>query len=148
MSLDITQSELAFNRSVKKYFIDTLHTDDGVYIEFDTIYRVPEKVNQWISFHFDGLSQRGSVTTGRVAAYIFTQKDDECLALAALQDTLMNRIFDDSATTGMRSVALCDEDFAPMQGMILTYGDFSTKEKGADGVNYRHINLYFKYGTK
>jgi len=148
VALDITQSEEAFQRSIKKYFVDTLHTVEGVFIEFDVAYRIPPGQDEWIVFHFDGLSTQGNVATGRVAAYMFSQKDEEGLELARLRDKLMDKVLDNDATDGKRRVPLYDELFVPQQGMLLTHGAESDREIGADGVKYRYVNLYFKYGTK
>lgn len=148
MALDITQSEEAFNRSIRKYFVDELHTGEGVYIEFDTIYKVPDGVNQWIVFHSDGLHPQGNVLTARVAAYMFSQKDDEGVELAKLRDKLIDKVTPEPDSDGIMRVDLVDAAFTKVQGMVVTIGNESDREVGADGVKYRYANLYFRYGTK
>ena len=148
MSVDITQSEVAFKRSIKKYFVDNLVTTEGIFIEFDVAYRIPPNVNEWVVFHFDGLTTEGNVATGRVAAYMFSIKDKEGMNLSALRDTLMDYVGDNDADDGKRRVPLVDETFTTVQGMVLTPGDESKQDVGEDGTKYKYVNLYFKFGTK
>ena len=147
MALDITQSEEAFNRSIKKYFVDELHTGEGILIEFDTVYRIPDGVNEWLVFHFDGLHYQGNLATGRVSVYMFSQKDDEGVKLAKLRDTLMDKVLPGTDSDGIKRIDLVDDLFAKVKGMVVTIGNESDREVGEDGVKYKYVNLYFKYGT-
>lgn len=152
MALDVTLSEECFKNSIKKFFVDSLYTTQGIYIEFDTEYKIPKKegveVDQWIVFHFDGLHYKGSVAEGRVAAYLFSRRDEEGSDLGVLRDKLLDLLIDEDATDGRARVGLFDTSWVKQTSMVVDIGDESKQETAKDQTKYRYANLYFKYGCK
>ena len=62
--------------------MDNLYTTDEIYLGFETAFQKPVEtdgtpINEWINFHFDGLTPDGTVGRGRVAAYLFTRGDTD-----------------------------------------------------------------------
>jgi len=154
MALDPTLSEQCFRNSFKKYFIDTLYTIDGVYIGFETEYKIPKdatgnEVNSWINFHFDGLTPGNAVSVSRVAAYIFSRRDTDGDSLAAPRDKLMNRIIDLDETDGVKRIPLYDSSWAETgTGILLYTGNESRSERGKDGTLYKFVNIYGRFANK
>lgn len=149
MSLDPTHSELFFRRSVKKFFVDNLYTVDGVYLDFSKIYKSPSdsSIETWIRFHFNGLSTRGITSTGRVAAYMFSRKDNDGSKLATVRDQLHNYLVDLNMPDGMRRVPLYDGTWTEIGGMVVTTGAESKEEFADDDTIYKFINVYFTFAV-
>jgi hypothetical protein len=153
MPLDPTLSEQCFRNSIKKYFVDTLQTVDGVYVGFETEYKQPEdvggnEVTEWINFHFNGVTSGNAVSTGRVAAYLFTRKDTDGANLATLRDKLMSRLVDLSATDGIMRIPLYDLTWtATGVGIMLHTGNESVEERGKDGTLYKFLNIYCRFAN-
>lgn len=152
MALDQTLSEANFRRSVKKFFVDNLYTVDGVYLDFNRIYQTPKNnagddLDEWVRFHFNGVSTQHTISTGRVAAYLFTRRDPEGSNLALLRDKLQNYLVDLTMPDGLRRVPLYNDSWVIIGGMIVTTGNESTEEFAQDGSMYKFVNLYFKYAV-
>lgn len=153
MALDTTLQELAFRRSIKKFFVDNLLTAQSVYVSFETLYKIPVdsagvELDSWINFHFDGLNVTGNLARGRVAAYLFSRRDADGTKLAVLRDTLMDVITDLVAIDGIKRVPLYDNLWNSIGGMLVSTGAESNESLGVDETLYKFVNLYFSYATK
>jgi len=151
--IDPTLTEQCFCRSVKKYFVDNLHTVEKIYLGFETEFQTPEEtdgtpINEWINFHFDGLTPNDTLGHGRVAAYLFTRKDTDGYKLAILRDKLMEYLIDLAMPDGIRRVTLYDLTWESIGGMLVSTGREPKEERGPDQTLYKFINIYFKYATK
>ena len=152
MALDPTLQEANFRRSVKKYFVDTLYTTKGIYISFGATYKEPDEsdgtaIDKWINFHFDGVPIKGTLSRGRVAAFMFSRRDTDGTELAALKDELMDQLIDLTMPDGIRRVPLYDADWNVIGGMMVSTGADSKEERGGDDTLYRFINIYFNFAV-
>ncbi len=153
MALDPTLQEVLFRRSVKKFLVDELYTEEGIYIGFESAFKELKdsggnQLTSWINFHFDGLSFRGNSAKGRVSAYLFSRQDSDGTILATVRDALVDKLIDLSMSDGLKRVPLYDSEWVVVGGMIVTTGMESKEEVGVDDTLYKFVNIYFQYTTK
>ncbi len=153
MALDPTLQELAFRRSIKKFFVDSLVTISSIFISFESLYKIPVdsagvELDSWINFHFDGLPVTGNIARGKVAAYLFSRRDADGVKLATIRDALMDTVTDLTANDGIKRVPLYDTAWNTIGGMLVVTGTESSESLGVDETHYKFINLYFSYATK
>lgn len=148
MSLDVTLSEEALQRSVKKFILDDLKDNEGIHVSFGTDYSVPDEIDEWAVFFFDGIHYQESIANAKVTAYLFSRRDDEGEALAILRDKLRSLFFDEGSVSGNVFVPLLNDSFSKEQGMVAYYGIESQRQEGQDGTHFRTVYLHFRFGSK
>lgn len=153
MSLDPTTRESDFKASIKKYFLDNLETSD-LKIFFERLEEIPlddsgNKYLKWIIIIF-GRRELGAVSEQQISIDLYTREDKEGDKIAALADTVLQYIIDDSVIDGMVRIPLWDTSGSWIQvGGILPYlAPTLGRIEGIDGTQFQEINLLCKWGGK
>jgi len=111
MSIDPTVSEFFFRSSIKKYFIDSLVSIEGLIVIFDQtiLYENVQSydVDQWVVVNF-GVFARDLLSTNILDINCCTRMDAEGVQLSKLTDTVVGYLTDISTTDTMRRIALYD----------------------------------------
>ena len=109
MSLDATARLANVKDSLKKFFVDNLHTTEGLYLTFDKGLSTPNiqgtAINQWVSINF-GTIDMGTLSSMLLNIYCCTRQDSEGFRLAQLRDKVMGYLSDTTQTDGMKRIPL------------------------------------------
>lgn len=149
--LDPTLQETLFKRSVRKYFVDELETIRGQYLTFDTAYSIPvvngTELNSWYGFHFGDINL-DILSTCMLEIYCFSRKDTDGENLSTLRDTLMDVLFDDQATDGLKKIPYLNQAMQMITGIVPLVSHQSEEDKGADGTKFKLVTVKLRWGTK
>jgi hypothetical protein len=108
MALDPTARKTNIKDSLKKYFIDSLKSGEGIAVTFDIGLGIPKsqgvEAERWVSVNLGDIDiQHLSRLDLRV--FCCTRKDAEGFKLAQLRDTTLGYLTDTSQTDGMRRIS-------------------------------------------
>jgi hypothetical protein len=123
MSLDGTAKEFFLRSSLKKYFIDSLKTTEGLVVVFDKsiLYEtVREYVDkEWIVINF-GQLRRSLVSESLLEINCCTRQDPEGIQLSKLTDIISNYLTDINQTDTLKRIPLYDTtDSDPLNWIII-----------------------------
>ena len=154
MSLDPTTKEVDFKNSIKKYFIDNLETTESLKIFFEGLNETPldssgNKYDKWVIIVF-GSRDLGTVSEQQVSLDIYTRNDKEGDELAALSDTVMGYLIDDTVPDGMIRIPFYNTTGVwSLVGGIMPFLQASLgRMEGEDKTLFKSINLLCKWGGK
>lgn len=92
MALDPTAREANFRDSIKKYFVDSLVTAEGLNLSFDRSLATPilrnKSTDKWVVINW-GDMHRDDMSTATLEIFCCTREDNEGFKLAQLVDTVM-----------------------------------------------------------
>lgn len=152
MTLDPTLSEACLKNSIKKFFVDNIFTAEGIDIDFDVQYVMPEdvggEVDKWISIKF-GAIEGGTLSRSHIIVNLFTREDTEGTDLAILRDTVLEKITDLNATDGRVRITLYDLTWNPIGGIIPSL-TLESDEAGVlkDGTKWKWLRIDLKWGAR
>lgn len=152
MAIAPTLSEEFYKNSIKKYFVDSLYTAEGVFISFEKLTMdptdaVPDSITEWIVFKFKGNAYKSPVSQRKIDAYLFSRGDAEGHALSTLRDKLVSSLVDLTMPDGIQRVPLYDETWAIISGMLLTVGTESEEEIATDDTLYKVVPINIIYAV-
>lgn len=152
MAMHPTLSETCFKNSIKKFFVDSLQTVDGISVDFDVQYVNPEssgiELDRWISIKFGNI-EGGTLSRAHVIIYLFTRRDSEGIDLSILRDTILEKLIDLDMTDGKARIPLYDLTWAEIGAMIPTV-NLESEEPGIlkDTTNYKWVRVDLAWGAK
>jgi len=155
MALDPTAREANVRDSIKKYFVDSMHPT--YHLMFDkglttpNVQGTPSTIDRWISVNF-GMMDRGDLSEHYLTIYCCTRKDNEGFKLAQLTDTVMGYLSDDTATHGMRTIALYrsyqDQAWSLIGGLLVQEVLESQQFVADDETKYKVLTVRLRWSSK
>ncbi len=115
MTLDASARESNLRDSLKRYFVDSIETAEGVPVTFDKALNAPniqgKIVDKWVSITF------GPVTLDTMSDIIFeiyccTRQDNEGFKLAQLRDKVMGYLVDSTKIDGLRRIDFYQSNYS------------------------------------
>ncbi|HDZ15566.1 hypothetical protein LCGC14_1082990 [marine sediment metagenome] len=156
MTLDPTARESNVRDSLKKYFVDNLHTKEGIILSFDkqisdpAIHKV-QSVNRWISIKI-GAMDRNEMGRLDVDLYCAVRQDPESFRLAQLCDTVMGHLTDTTQTDTMRRIPFYrsrETGAWTLLGALLVVDVLeSGEEDGPDSSKFKILTLTIRWSAK
>lgn len=150
--LDPTLSESCLKNSIKKFFVDNIYTVEGIHLDFDVQYVMPEdtgiEANKWISIKF-GKIEGGTLSRAHIIVYLFTREDLEGVDLSILRDIVMDKIIDLEATDGAKRIPYYDSSWLQIGAMIPSL-TLEQDEPGIfdDGTKFKWMRIDLAWGAK
>lgn len=109
MALDPTARLSNILDSLKKYFIDSLHTTEGKEVMFDKSLSTPDltdkSIDRWVVINFGALDM-GTLSELYLNIFICSRQDAESFKNSQLRDVVMSYLSDTTQTDGMRRISL------------------------------------------
>lgn len=152
MAISSVTKEVDFKNSIKKYFLDSLETIEGIPLYFEALFEVPldshgVKLKQWVVISL-GYRELGTVSEQQISIEVFTTSDSEGDDLSALVDIIMNYLIDESAINGLKMIPYYDSSWTIVGGIIPFIQTTLGRMESEDGVQFKAINLLCKWGGK
>ena len=111
MAIEATISEFFFRSSIKKYFVDTLHTIEGKLVIFDRTILYEEvagyDIDDWFVVNF-GPFTRDMLSEGYIEINCCTRNDAEGVKLSKLSDLAYKYLYDKTKTDTLQRVSIYD----------------------------------------
>jgi len=157
MTLHATSRLANFKDSIKKYFLESLETAEGVQVTFDkNVENIPKvqgtPVDRWVAVLFGPMDVSNHMASGSISVYCCTQRDSEGFKLAQLRDTVYGYLTDPDATDCMRRITLYrsyrDIPWENIGGMIIQEilegapGDLTNE------IKFLSLNVRFRWGAR
>ena len=95
MALDASTKEVNIRGSIQKYFVDSLETTEGKNVIIDADVEPVRNLTEWIGLNFLD-STIGNKIFYRLQLIPTTRQDAEGFKLAALEDLIMQYIYDEN----------------------------------------------------
>lgn len=156
MALDPTARLANVKDSLKKYFVDSLHTGEGIALTFDKSLSTPKlqgiSVNQWVSINF-GLVEMETLSTLLLNIYCCTRSDAEGFRLCQLRDKVMGYLTDTEQSDGMQRIPFYRSRASG--NWTLLAGGFVVQEvtesgelEAPDETKYRILTVKLRFASK
>ena len=156
MSVDPSASEFFFRSSIKKYFIDTFTTLEGVTVLFDKtiLYEnIRDKtVTQWLVVNF-GQFNRDYLSSNILEINCCTRKDTEGVKLSKLTDIVVGHLTDANMTDATKRITLynsTDSDpsnWTEVGGMMVTHIREGIQQLTPDATKVKSIDIVLRWGS-
>jgi hypothetical protein len=155
MPLDETAKLSNIMRSLKKYFVDSLHTAESIQLDFDKSYQdvyaaLPGRVDQWIIIALNP-SNMDSLAELAFTIYMYSRKDPEAVDLFILRDKVMGYLIDIAQTDGLARMTLYDVAWTPIGAAVIVLPagrQESDNFVAKDGTKFRYISASLRWGAK
>ena len=158
MALDSTARESNVRDSIKKYFVDNLHTTEGIHVSFDRFVDAAELLNtsppnitRWVTVVF-GAMERDVMGSIFLDVYCCTRQDAEGFRLAQLCDTVLGYLTDEDTTDTMKRIPLYrSRASGPWSkiGDLLVHEIIESQEMVApDKSKYKLITVVLRWSAK
>jgi len=153
--LDSTAKEANIRDSIKKYFVDSLYTTEGLQVTFDKYLSTPnvqqKAVDRWVSVNFGGL-ELSELSTHSLNIYCCTRADGEGFKLAQLRDKVYKYLTDNTQTDGMARITFyrsrADGNWTTI-GYILVQDVIESQQFEADdGTKYKILTARLRFSSK
>lgn len=151
--LDYSLQESLYEMSVRKYFTDYIEGVKGKKVFFDRQYSIPKDesgvdLQSWVVVSFDGIDI-ATASTGILEVICFSRNDEGNAVLTSLRDIIVEMLVDENMPDGCKRVPYYNSSWDVVGGM-LAYVDTrnSGTQYGADGTNFKLINVLLRWGTK
>ena len=150
--IDPTLSESCLKNSIKKFFVDSLVTGEGIHLDFDVQYVQPEDVGvdieKWISIKF-GTIEGGNLAKSHLIVYLFTRKDAEGVDLSLLRDIVLDKITDLDATDGTVKIPFYNSSWVQIGGIVPILSiEMDEPSRLGDGTKYKWMRINLHWGAK
>ena len=107
MALDPTARKANVKDSLKKFFIDTVKTGEGIAVTFDKGLGIPKiqgtEAERWVSVNLGPIDPK-HLSRLDLRVFCCTRRDAEGFKLAQLRDTIMGHLTDITITDGMKRI--------------------------------------------
>jgi len=155
MALSPVSRESDFKNSIKKYFLDSLETIEGIPTFFEFLDATPcdssgNKLRKWVIVSF-GNCVFGNVSEGQISVEAYTRKDSEADDLVVLLDTIRNYIIDENSINGLHTIPYYNTSVTPwtiVGGMIPFLQPTMGIGEGRDHTRFKDVNILCKWGGK
>lgn len=151
MSLNASARESNFRDSLKKFFVDSIETAEGVPVTFDKALNAPniqgKTVEKWASIvigpiGFDTLSD------AIIEIYCCTRRDNEGYKLSQLRDKVLGYLVDDSMQDGKKRIDFYQSSYSgswTLLGKILVWDILQSGDMIAeDETKYKVLTVILK----
>jgi hypothetical protein len=155
MALDATAREANIRDSIKKYFVDSLTTAEGIPVTFDRSLASPDlqgkTVTKWVSVK---LGDMEIATMSRIVLEVFvcTRQDNEGFKLAQLKDKVLGYLSDEDATDGYKRISFYQSHATnawTLLGAILVTKVIESGELEADDdTKYKLLTCFCRTASK
>jgi hypothetical protein len=156
MTLDDTGKESNVRDSIKKYFVDSIYTTEGVQITFDKYLSTPnvqgKAVDRWVSVNF-GEMEMGYLSSHMLNIFCCTRADGEGFKLAQLRDKVFKYLTDNSQTDGMARFAFyrsrADGAWTQLDGGFIVQDVIESQQfEAEDGTKYKILTARLRFSSK
>ena len=156
VGLDPTARLANVKDSLKKYFVDSLYTGEGIALTFDKALSTPTlqgtAVNRWVSVNF-GLLDMETLSTLLLNIFCCTRGDAEGFRLAQLRDTVMNYLIDIEQSDRMRRIPFyrsrASGNWTLLAGGFIVQDVIESGELEApDETKYRILTAKLRFASK
>lgn len=152
--IDSTAKQNNVETSVKKFFIDNLHTAEGIELVFDTSLSDPptvdnQLVTKWVTISF-GNSEYDDLSHLNFDLYCCTRKDPEGHKLSLLRDTVMNYLTNpDGEVSNMRTIPFYEvSTWTLIGGIVISSIQETGKIVAVDGSQYKIMTCGCHFASK
>lgn len=157
MALDDTAKESNVRDSLKKYFVDSLVTVEGLNVTFDKYLAVPnvqgKAVDRWVSINFGDLMM-SELSSHMLRIMPCTRADSEGFKLAQLRDKVIKYLSDNTQTDGMARIPFyrsrADGNWTLLAGGFVIPQPIheSGQYDADDGTKFKVINVRLRFSSK
>jgi len=155
MALDNTAKESNIRDSIKKFFIDSLYTAEGVQVTFDRYLSTPDvrskSVDRWVSINFGGM-ELSELSSHMLNIYCCTRADGEGFKLAQLRDKVYKYLTDNTQTDGMARITFyrsrADGNWTGIGYFIVQDVIESQQFEADDGTKYKILTARLRFSSK
>ncbi len=156
MSLHATAREANITDSIKKYFIDSLETIEGLAVTFDKALSKPQlqgrAVDRWVSIAMGPISF-DTLSTALMDIYCCTREDNEGFKLAQLRDKVEGYLTNDgSPGDGKVNIPFYQshptDAWTYLGGMLIVDVVSSGKLDAPDETKYRILGVRLQFASK
>jgi len=153
--LDSTAKESNVRDSIKKFFIDSLYTAEGVQVTFDRYLSTPDvrskSVDRWVSINFGGM-ELSELSSHMLNIYCCTRADGEGFKLAQLRDKVYKYLTDNTQTDGMARITFyrsrADGNWTGIGYFIVQDVIESQQFEADDGTKYKILTARLRFSSK
>ena len=154
MALDSTAREANVRDSIKKYFVDNIHTIEKIQVTFDKSLTTPKiqgtEVDRWITVVF-GEMELDTFSSFSLEIFCCTKKDAEGFKLAQLRDKIMGYLIDTTQTDCMARIPLyrssASEAWVLLGAMVVQIDLESPITEAEDGTKFKSIAIRLRWGA-
>ena len=156
MALDDTAKESNVRDSIKRYFVDSLHTAEGLQVTFDRYLSTPnlrsKAVDRWVSINF-GNMELSELSFYMLNIYCCTRSDSEGFKLAQLRDKVFKYLTDNTQTDGMARIPFyrsrADGNWTLLSnGFVVQDVIESQQFEADDGTKYKILTARLRFSSK
>lgn len=157
MALDATAKEANVRDSIKKYFVDSIHTAENVAIGFDRgmaapqVRGQPRSITRWVIVNFGPL-ELGVLSEHLLMIYCCTVQDNEGFRLAHLRDLVMKYLIDTDQSDGMARITLYrsyeNQAWENIGGMVIQDIIESPQYIADDETKYKVLTVTLRWAAK
>lgn len=156
MALDPTARLSNILDSLKKYFIDSLHTAEGKEVMFDKSLSTPDlqdkSVDRWVVINFGSISME-TLSEIYLNVFVCSRKDPEGFKNSQLRDTIFGYLIDTDKTDGMARIPLYQS--RAVGAWTQLGGGFVVQEivegplfEAEDLTKYRQLTIRLRWAAK
>lgn len=154
--LDSTAKESNIRDSIKKYWVDSLYTAEGVELTFDRYLSTPnvrtKATDRWVSINFGGMDM-SVMSTLMLNIFCCTRSDGEGFKLAQLRDKVFKYLKDSTMTDGMARISFyrsrADGAWTLLDGgFVVTDVIESQQFEADDGTKYKILTVTLRFSSK
>ena len=155
MALDNTAKESNIRDSLKKYWVDSLYTTEGVQVTFDRYLSTPDvrskSVDRWVSINFGGM-ELSELSSHMLNIYCCTRSDGEGFKLAQLRDKVFKYLTDNTQTDGMARITFyrsrADGNWTGIGHFVVQDVIESQQFEADDGTKYKILTARLRFSSK
>jgi len=158
MALDDTAKESNIRDSLKKYWVDSLYTAEGVHLTFDKYLSTPNVVtskakDRWVSIN-SGPMELSEMSSLMLNIFCCTRADGEGFKLAQLRDKVFKYLTDSDQTDGMARIALyrsrADGNWTQLDGGFIIQAPVIESQHfdADDGTKYKILTPRLRFSSK
>lgn len=157
MALEPTARESNFRDSIKKYFVDSIKTTEGIPLSFDQTLKKPnlrnKNVMRWVILAFRDM-YRDDLSQAMIDIYCCTRRDNEGFKLAQLTDVVIGYLTDASdAGDGIKRITFYRSYVPPtpwvsIGGIVVQDIAESGQLTAEDETKYKIITVTFRFASK
>jgi len=154
--LDATAKEANVRDSIKKYFVDSLHTGESVHLSFDKYLSTPDirskSVDRWVTVNF-GEMHMDVMGSHMLNIFCCTRSDGEGFKLAQLRDKVYKYLVDNTKTDGMARIPFyrsrADGNWTLLDGGFIVRSVIESQQFEADdGTKYKVLTANLRFSSK
>ena len=155
--LDATAKEANVRDSIKKYFVDSLSTTEGLNVSFDRYLSTPDirskATDRWVTVNFGPLNM-DVMGSHMLNIYCCTRSDGEGFKLAQLRDKVYKYLVDNTKTDGMARIAFyrsrADGNWTLLDGGFVVQHPVieSQQYEADDGTKFKILTVTLRFSSK